>query len=283
MSIVHMMRRCRWFSGRLVLGMSLLLVSNQAATAQDQDQDDAGQAAKSADTGTEDAKKDRPKKQAKKDQPEKRQDQPRKKQSEAERTKRPEPAPRQRGDQARQTERQPARDAQAWLGVMVVEADGDTAGARITQVFPAGPAARAGLRRGDLVTKIKDQKVRSAQELIKSIEQEQPGDRTSLAVMRNGSERQIEVKFGRRSDFLGADPQMQEARRPRYPEPALGLEFDRRLSEQNQRIERLLLQVLDEVEMLREEVEMLKKDKAASAGDKESKRDATGQEDTGGE
>src|SRR5205085_305596 len=68
----------------------------------------------------------------------------------------------------------------AWLGVFLSENDrnqGNQQGAMVTQIYPAGPAARAGLRPGDLITSVDGQRVSSSNELISAIEQQQPGAR----------------------------------------------------------------------------------------------------------
>ena len=47
----------------------------------------------------------------------------------------------------------------AWLGVYLEEGDANTKGARITHVYPSGPAARAGLLVGDTIMKVNEQPV----------------------------------------------------------------------------------------------------------------------------
>jgi putative serine protease PepD len=59
----------------------------------------------------------------------------------------------------------------SYLGVSGGAEDGDGQGARIQQVSPGGPATDAGLRSGDLVTRVGDRAVRSWEDLVLAIRQ----------------------------------------------------------------------------------------------------------------
>ena len=56
-----------------------------------------------------------------------------------------------------------------------------------------GPAQRAGLRPGDVVTAIDGTKVADSAELIVAIRSHRPGETVTLTVKRSGAERQIRV------------------------------------------------------------------------------------------
>jgi len=93
----------------------------------------------------------------------------------------------------------------AWLGVFLSESDrnqGNQAGAMVTQVYPAGPAARAGLRPGDIITSVDGQNVSSSSELISAIEQHQPGARTQLVITRNNQQMNLPLTLGSRESFM---------------------------------------------------------------------------------
>ncbi|KQX58786.1 MULTISPECIES: trypsin-like peptidase domain-containing protein [unclassified Streptomyces] len=55
-------------------------------------------------------------------------------------------------------------------------------------VTPGGPAAQAGLRPGDVITKVDGQRVHNGEELIVKIRAHRPGDKLALTLTRNGKE-----------------------------------------------------------------------------------------------
>ncbi|WP_426404179.1 S1C family serine protease [Streptomyces sp. R-07] len=55
-------------------------------------------------------------------------------------------------------------------------------------ITAGGPAAKAGLRPGDVITKVDGQRVHSGEELIVKIRSHRPGDRLELTLTRNGKE-----------------------------------------------------------------------------------------------
>ncbi|MFE2015938.1 trypsin-like peptidase domain-containing protein [Streptomyces sp. NPDC059491] len=55
-------------------------------------------------------------------------------------------------------------------------------------VTPGGPAAKAGLRPGDVITKVDGQRVHNGEELIVKIRAHRPGDKLELTLTRNGKE-----------------------------------------------------------------------------------------------
>ena len=75
---------------------------------------------------------------------------------------------------------------------------GDLAGVRLSSVTDNGPADRAGLRRGDVVTKIDGERVTATEELIVSVRSHRPGDQVTLTYRRNGQVREAKVTLGSR-------------------------------------------------------------------------------------
>ncbi|WSZ42266.1 trypsin-like peptidase domain-containing protein [Streptomyces sp. NBC_00190] len=63
-------------------------------------------------------------------------------------------------------------------------------------VTAGGPAARAGVKAGDVITKVDGQRVRGGDELIIKIRAHRPGDPLTLTVLREGRERTLEVVLG---------------------------------------------------------------------------------------
>ena len=87
---------------------------------------------------------------------------------------------------------------------------GASEGAVVREVFPQGAAAAAGLRPGDVVTRINGQSVRSAEEMIAGLAHRMRGESTRLAVVRGGSAGEIVVPAA--SEFPPAPDRRQAAR-----------------------------------------------------------------------
>lgn len=175
------------------------------------------------------------------------------------------------------------QDDSAWLGVYLEEGDANTKGARITHVYPAGPAARAGLWTGDIVTRIGDEKIEDSADLISTVQNLEPQKRVDFAVLRNEQEVKVPVVLGRRDAFVyrdfdygaqsrqygqqgqfqnqGQNPnqgqnaqQYQDDEFENVPVYAMQLEHDRRNGEQHERIENEIRLLREEIAKLREEL-----------------------------
>ena len=85
----------------------------------------------------------------------------------------------------------------AYLGVSVGDATG-VAGAKVGTVRDGGPAAKAGLRAGDVITAIDGVAVSGAGRLTSIVGDHKPGDTLELSVERNGSKLTLEVTLGNR-------------------------------------------------------------------------------------
>ena len=86
----------------------------------------------------------------------------------------------------------------AYLGVAIDDSTGTTAGAALAQVRVGTPAARAGLKSGDLVTKVDGTSVHSADELRRLVDSKRPGDQIEVTVKRNGTTMTVKVTLGTR-------------------------------------------------------------------------------------
>ncbi|SMB93784.1 Do/DeqQ family serine protease [Thermanaeromonas toyohensis ToBE] len=89
-----------------------------------------------------------------------------------------------------------------WLGVVLQEVTPDIAdflgmskpeGVLVREVVPEGPAAKAGLKRGDIILQVDGQPVNSASELVKLIQKKQVGQTMQLLVFRRGSRLSLTV------------------------------------------------------------------------------------------
>jgi putative serine protease PepD len=63
-------------------------------------------------------------------------------------------------------------------------------------VTPGGPAAKAGLRPGDVITKLDGQPIESSADLAAQIRSKAPGDKVKVTYQRDGKESTVEVTLG---------------------------------------------------------------------------------------
>ncbi len=85
----------------------------------------------------------------------------------------------------------------AYLGVRVGDYQGG-AGAIIGTVSTDSPAARGGLRSGDVVVAIDGKRIASSSDLTSAVAAFKPGDTITLTVQRSGSTTTVKVKLGSR-------------------------------------------------------------------------------------
>jgi putative serine protease PepD len=89
----------------------------------------------------------------------------------------------------------------AYLGVQTQSPSPSTnggLGAQVASMVPAGPAVRAGLRNGDVITKVGGRKVLDPTQLSTLISAKQPGDQVTLTIERGGTTRTVQVTLGTR-------------------------------------------------------------------------------------
>jgi len=98
-----------------------------------------------------------------------------------------------------------------YLGVMIQDINPSLAkqfglteakGALVGEVTPKGPAAKAGLESGDVITKLNGREVRDSRYLKLAVAKVDPGETASVTVLREGKEKTLKVKV----DELPGDP-----------------------------------------------------------------------------
>ncbi len=106
----------------------------------------------------------------------------------------------------------------AWLGVSFQEITPELAahfggtlegGALINGIVPQGPAERAGLQAGDVITAIGDVKIREGHDLLRTVLRHGVGERLSLEVRRGDKTRRMTLVTGERPNENGARSQQQ--------------------------------------------------------------------------
>jgi len=106
----------------------------------------------------------------------------------------------------------------AWLGVSFQELTPELAahfagsfdgGALINAVVPDGPADRAGLQAGDVITAIGDTKIREGRDLLRTVLQHGVGERLSLEVRRGNKTKRILLVTDKRPNEESAESPQQ--------------------------------------------------------------------------
>ena len=102
-----------------------------------------------------------------------------------------------------------------WMGVGIQELTEDLAkefgvaevkGALVTDVAPDGPAAKAGLERGDVITSFNNVSVKDATHLRSLVTDSEPGTTATLTILREKRHRDIKVTLGEQPKEAGEFP-----------------------------------------------------------------------------
>ena len=92
-----------------------------------------------------------------------------------------------------------------WVGVTVQPVTSEiarvfdlpgTQGALVAQVTPDGPAARAGIERGDVIVSFEGEPIRELRELPRAVSRTPVGQKVTLEVIRDGKPRSFELEVG---------------------------------------------------------------------------------------
>ncbi|MEU6712344.1 trypsin-like peptidase domain-containing protein [Nonomuraea sp. NPDC046802] len=81
----------------------------------------------------------------------------------------------------------------AFLGVSVTNATGDVPGAVVREITAGSPAEKAGLRQGDLITKLGDKTVDGGDTVVGQVRGFKPGQQVKITYMRDGKTNEVTV------------------------------------------------------------------------------------------
>jgi serine protease Do len=118
-----------------------------------------------------------------------------------------------------------------WLGVAIQRISPDlvkafnledTHGALVSDIVSDGPAAKAGLQRGDVILKFQDHKVQESTELPRLVGATAPGTKVQVEVLRSGKKMTIPVTLGTLPEEKEAAAKLQ----PSDVEESLGLHVE---------------------------------------------------------
>jgi C-terminal processing protease CtpA/Prc len=112
-----------------------------------------------------------------------------------------------------------------WLGVYLQEVTRDIAesldlddarGALVSEVITKSPADEAGIVRGDVIVSVDGDEVTSPDDLIRLVRRHDPADRLRFEAIRDGKNREFQVKLGTRP-ASAEEPRAAEPRRGHEP------------------------------------------------------------------
>jgi len=95
------------------------------------------------------------------------------------------------------------KEKRPFLGVMLLPDDPKIKGARIAEVYNPSPAARAGLKNGDIIIEFNGQKIEGRSDLVRAIRASKIGQKVKLKVIRQVGDKkriiELEVILGKAS------------------------------------------------------------------------------------
>lgn len=80
------------------------------------------------------------------------------------------------------------------------QVSGEPRGVGVGEVAEGGPAAKAGLQKGDVIVRFDSEAVTSGAKLRRLVAEAAPEQSVRLAILRGGAEREVVVKLGRRAE-----------------------------------------------------------------------------------
>ena len=92
-----------------------------------------------------------------------------------------------------------------WLGVVIQELSkelaesfqyNDTKGALVSEIAEDGPAAKGGLRQGDIITEFNGKQITSVNDLRNLVAAQRPETRVAITLIRDGKQKQIRLTLG---------------------------------------------------------------------------------------
>jgi serine protease Do len=112
-------------------------------------------------------------------------------------------------------------EERAFLGVATEDSDG---GAKIVSITENSGAAKAGLKKGDIITRVNDKPIEDHGELSEIIGDLKPEDKVTITYKRDGKENKTTATLGKMAMPIPPVPPMA----PDAPGPPMGFNFDQK-------------------------------------------------------
>lgn len=110
-------------------------------------------------------------------------------------------------------------DSQGWIGVTLLADTSAQGRPRVLSLVENGPAARAGLQVGDVITSIANQTVDSLSQLGRLVAQARPDEKVSIGIDRDGTDLTLEVRVAKREAVALAELKLLEEPAEWKPQP----------------------------------------------------------------
>lgn len=94
-------------------------------------------------------------------------------------------------------------DDRGFLGVVTDQGEG---GAKITSVTENSAAAKAGLKKGDVITKVDGEDIDNPEDLTKAIRSHKPDETVTITYKRDGKENKVTAALGKRKSVGAYEP-----------------------------------------------------------------------------
>ena len=82
----------------------------------------------------------------------------------------------------------------AMLGVVTEEVEG---GVKVTEITDESAAKKAGIKEGDIITKIGDTKIEDPDELSEAVRKHKPGEKVTVTLLRDKKEQKVTAELGK--------------------------------------------------------------------------------------
>jgi len=99
-----------------------------------------------------------------------------------------------------------AESGGGYLGVVGDDRNDRGRGVRVLEIVPGGPGAKAGLKKGDLITGIGDLRVRQMSDLMMILDNVAPGNTVPVKVLRDGQNVEVRATLAPRPASAGPRP-----------------------------------------------------------------------------